>query len=215
MQTNDYLNPGLKSLIEKVHDEGIEKANEEARQIIVEAKRQSSELLKETELRIAKMEEKSAKEVKHIHENLNSELKAAAQQTVGTIKNELADVISNKIASKGISEAISEKKFLQKIIFSVLQKWQPADSNLQFEVLLNQDDESQLRNFFEPRVKKELIAEVEIVIENKIKSGFKVAVKNEDYYVSFSAEDFENFFKSYLRKKTLEWIYGTQEKSHE
>ncbi len=212
---NDYLNPNLKSLIQKLQDEGIEKANEEARQIIAEAKQHAAELLKEAEQRIAKMEAQSANEVKHIRENLNSELKAVAQQAVSTVQNELAVVISNRIVSKGIDEALSEKEFLQKIIFTVLQKWNAVDTNFQFELLLNKDDERQLQGFFEQRIKKELATEMEIVIENKIKSGFKIAVKNENYYVSFSGEEFENFFKGYLRKKTIEWIYGTKENNHE
>jgi len=212
---NDYLNPNLKSLIQKLQDEGIEKANEEARQIIAEAKQHAAELLKEAEQRIAKMEAQSANEVKHIRENLNSELKAVAQQAVSTVQNELAVVISDRIVSKGIDEALSEKEFLQKIIFTVLQKWNAVDTNFQFELLLNKDDERQLQGFFEQRIKKELATEMEIVIENKIKSGFKIAVKNENYYVSFSGEEFENFFKGYLRKKTIEWIYGTKENNHE
>ena len=56
---DDYLNINLKSLIEKVHNEGIEKAKVEAEHIIDEAKQESAQLMKETEQRIAKMEEKS------------------------------------------------------------------------------------------------------------------------------------------------------------
>lgn len=212
---NDYLNPDLKPLVDKVYNEGIKKAEEEAGKIIAEAKRQSSELLKETEERIVKMEAQSTEQMNRIRENLNSELKAVAQQAVSTVKNELSAVISNKIAAQGISEALNEKEFLQKIIFTVLQKWNPADTNLQFELLLNKDDEAQLKDFFEQRIKKELATELEIVIENKIKSGFRIAVKNESYYVSFTGEDFENLFKGYLRKKTTEWIYGTKETNHE
>ena len=212
---NDYLNPDLKPLVDKVYNEGIKKAEEEAGKIIAEAKRQSSELLKETEERIVKMEAQSTEQMNRIRENLNSELKAVAQQAVSTVKNELSAVISNKIAAQGISEALNEKEFLQKIIFTVLQKWNPADTNLQFELLLNKDDEAQLKDFFEQRIKKELATELEIVIENKIKSGFRIGVKNENYYVSFTGEDFENLFKGYLRKKTTEWIYGTKETNHE
>lgn len=215
MQTTDYLNSNLKSLIAKVHDEGIEKANTEAQQIIIEAKQRASDLLREAEERIIKMEEQSLNEVNRIKENLNSELKAVTQQTISTIKNELGNVISNRIMSKGITEAVSEKEFLQKIIFAILQKWDPADTDFQFELMLNKNDEVELHDFFEQRVKKELATEVEIVIDNKIKSGFKIGVKNENYYVNFSDEEFENFFKSYLRRKTIEWIYGTKENQHE
>ena len=212
---NDYLNPDLKPLVDMVYNEGIKKAEEEAGKIIAEAKRQASVLLKETEDRISKMEAQSTEQVNRIRENLNSELKSVAQQAVNTVKNELAAVISNKISAQGISEALNEKEFLQKIIFTVLQKWNPADTNLQFKLLLNKEDEAQLKDFFEQRIKKELATELEIVIENKIKSGFRIGVKNESYYVSFTGEDFENFFKGYLRKKTIEWIYETKETNHE
>ena len=212
---NDYLNPDLKPLVDKVYNEGIKKVEEEAGKIIAEAKRQSSELLKETEAHIAKMEAQSKEQMNRIRENLNSELKAVAQQAVSTVKNELSAVISNKISAQGISEALNEKEFLQKIIFTVLQKWNPTDTNLQFELLLNKDDEAQLKDFFEQRIKKELATELEIVVENKIKSGFRIGVKNENYYVSFTGEDFENLFKGYLRKKTIEWIYETKETNHE
>lgn len=212
---DDYLNINLKSLIEKVHDEGIEKAKGEAEHIIDEAKQQSAQLLKETEQRIAKMEEKSLNEVNRIRESLNSELKAVAQQSISTIKNELAAVISSGVISQGISEVLHEKEFLQKIILVVLQKWNISDSHIQLELLLNEIDQVQLKDLFEQKIKKELATELEIVIDNKIKSGFKIAVKNENYYVSFSEEDFEIFFKSYLRKKTLEWIYGIKKNEHE
>lgn len=212
---NDYLNTNLKSLIEKVNYEGIEKANEAAQTIIAEAKQQADELMNETKQRIANMEAQSANEVNRIRENLNSELKAVVQQTMNTIKDELAAVITNKIVSVGINEALSDTTFLQKMIFTVLQKWQPTDSNLQFAVLLNKADESQFQVFFEQRIKKELAMQVEIIVENKIKSGFKISLKNENYYVSFSDEDFENFFKGYLRTKTVDWIYGRKQNDHE
>ena len=208
---NDYLNTGLTTLIEKVHNEGIQKANEEAQQIIAEAKRQSAELMKETEQHIAKMKENSLNEINRIRENLNNEMKTVGQQAVSTVKNELAAIITNRIKLPEISETLQEKEFLQQIILTVLQKWNPADTNFKLELLLNKNDETQLQDFFEQRIKKELGDGIEIIVENKIKSGFKIGVKNENYYVSFSDEDFENFFKGYLRKKTLEWIYGLNE----
>ena len=97
---NDYLNPDLKPLVDKVYNEGIKKAEEEAGKIIAEAKRQASVLLKETEERISKREAQSTEQVNRIRENLNSELKAVAQQAVSTVKNELSAVVSGKIIKR-------------------------------------------------------------------------------------------------------------------
>ena len=96
-----------------------------------------------------------------------------------------------------------------------MQKWNPVENNLRFELLLNKEDELQLKDFVDQRIKKELAIELEIVVENKIKSGFKIGIKSENYYVSFSDEEFENFFKSYLRERTIEWVYLTKKGANE
>ena len=212
---NDYLNQNLNTLVDKLNNEGIEKAKDQALQIITEAQRQASVLIEEAKKHISYMETQSLAEMTHKRDNVNSELKSAAQQTVHSIKNELISVISNKIAFQGINESLNDKEFLQKIIFTVLQKWNPVENNLRFELLLNKEDELQLKDFVDQRIKKELAIELEIVVENKIKSGFKIGIKSENYYVSFSDEEFENFFKSYLRERTIEWVYLTKKGANE
>ena len=212
---NDYLNQNLNTLVDKLNNEGIEKAKDQALQIITEAQRQASVLIEEAKKHISSMETQSLAEMTHKRDNVNSELKSAAQQTIHSIKNELISVISNKIAFQGIKEALSNKEFLQKIIFTVVQKWNPVENNLRFELLVNKEDELQLKDFVDQRIKKELSIELEIVVENKIKSGFKIGIKSENYYVSFSDEEFENFFKSYLRERTIEWVYSTKKSVNE
>lgn len=207
---NDYLNPNIKTLVTKLYEEGIETANKQAQVIIADAQQQAADILEKAKLRIAKMEENALIEINHKKESLNSELKAAAQQTVVTIKNTLATIVTDKIMPPDVSKALSEKEFLQKIILAVLQKWN-ADNNCQLELLLNKKDEAQLKDFFEQRIKKEFTPGFEVIIDDRIKSGFKIAVKNENYYVNFSDAAFEDFFKSFLRKKTLEWIYQNNE----
>lgn len=214
METNEYLNTDLKPLVEKVYQEGVKKGKDEAEQIIEAAKRQAEELLKKAEQRIARLEERSLAEINRISQNLKSELKAVAGQTISAVKTELAAVITKKTSIREINDALADKEFLQKIISDVLRKWDPSDDHFQFELLLNKDDEARLKEFFEQRIKNELSAGIDITIDNKIKSGFKIGVKNEDYYVDFSGEEFEEFFKGYLRKGTLEWIYGTKENEH-
>ena len=75
-------------------------------------------------------------------------------KSISSIKSELGGVISNGVASQCISEALHEKEFLQKIILTVLQKWNVADSHFQLELLLNETDQAQLKDFFEQKIKK-------------------------------------------------------------
>jgi V/A-type H+-transporting ATPase subunit E len=208
---SEYLNPNIKKLVTKLYDEGIGTANKQAQQIIADAQQQAAELLRKAKSQIAKMEEESLVEINHKKESLNSELKAALQQTLFNIKKTLAAVTTDKIMARYIGEALREKDFLQKIILTVLQKWSSLDNNYQLELLLSKRDEAELKDFFEQRIKQEFTFGLEVVIDDKIKTGFKIAVKNENYYVNFRDKEFEDFFKSFLRKKTLEWIYTNSE----
>ena len=40
-----------------------------------------------------------------------------------------------------------------------------------------------------------------------MKGGFKIGPADGSYKISFSEDDFENFFKSFLRPKTIEMLY--------
>lgn len=206
---NEFLNPDVQPLVDKIYEEGVQKANEQAKQIIAEAQKKASELIEGAKEHIRQLEAQSLKEQNDKRHSLNLEMRAVSKQVIGATKNELAQVVTDRISGTGIREALSEKEFLQKMIVTVLQKWEPNAPKFQIETFLNKEEEIQLKDFFEQRMKTEMTAEIEIVIDNKIKSGFKLGIKNENYYVSFCDEDFENFFKSFLRKKTNQWIYET------
>ena len=49
-----------------------------------------------------------------------------------------------------------------------------------------------------------------IEFDSETKDGFKIAPKNGNYTISFSAGDFENFFKSYFREKTKELLFESE-----
>ncbi|HVU96845.1 MAG TPA: hypothetical protein VHE34_16565 [Puia sp.] len=212
---SDYLNPDVQSLIDKVYNEGIERANGQAQQIISDAQQAASGLMEEAKRRIQAMEAEALKEMEHKRNSLDSELKTAAKQVLSNIKNELGETLSTKIVTQGLGEAISDGEFLQKMISIVLQRWDPADARLDLDLLVSPEEGRQLRGFFEQRIKKEWTGEIEIIVDKKINSGFKINMKKEHYYVSFCDEDFEAFFKSYLRKKTVDWIYGIKQDDHE
>ena len=98
---SDYLNPDVQSLIDKVYNEGIERANGQAQQIISDAQQAASGLMEEAKRRIQAMEAEALKEMEHKRNSLDSELKTAAKQVLSNIKNELGETLSTKIVTQG------------------------------------------------------------------------------------------------------------------
>jgi len=74
--------------------------------------------------------------------------------------------------------------------------------------LLPEKDEKELNTFFNTKAKKYLDGGLEIKKKKKIRTGFKIGPKDGSYLISFTDTDFENYFKNYLKPRTIKLLYG-------
>ncbi len=198
----------LQELTQKLYNEGVEKANEEADKILTEAKSEADKLKqiaeKDAQKIIADAEQKSVE----IKKNIDAELNLAAKQTIRTVKQKITDVIVSKVIDEPVKKAFDDEKFVKEIIETVVKNWNPQkNETIDLSVLLPADLEKKFAKFFTAKSGKELNANLELSFSDTIKGGFKVGPADGSYKISFSEEDFENFFKSYLRPKTIEILY--------
>lgn len=198
----------LQELTQKLYNEGVEKANEEADKILAEAKSEADKLKqiaeKDAQKIIADAEQKSVE----IKKNLDAELNLAVKQTIRTVKQKITDVIVSKVIDEPVKKAFDDEKFVKEIIETVVKNWNPQkNETIDLSVLLPADLEKEFAKFFTAKSGKELNANLELSFSDTIKGGFKVGPADGSYKISFSEEDFENFFKSYLRPKTIEMLY--------
>ncbi len=198
----------LQELTQKLYNEGVEKANEEADKILVEAKseadKQKQNAEKDAQKIIADAEQKSVE----IKKNVDAELNLAAKQTIRTVKQKITDMIVSKVIDEPVKKAFDDEKFVKEIIETVVKNWNSQkNETIDLSVLLPADLEKEFAKFFTAKSGKELNANLELSFSDTIKGGFKVGPADGSYKISFSEEDFENFFKSYLRPKTIEMLY--------
>ncbi|MCK5171483.1 MAG: hypothetical protein KAQ75_16510 [Bacteroidales bacterium] len=199
----------LQELTQKLYNEGIEKANTEAEKILAEAKSEADKLKqvadKDAQKIIADAEQKSVE----IKKNVDAELNLAAKQTIRTVKQQITDMIVSKVIDEPVKKAFDDEKFVKEIIETVVKNWNPQKKeSIDLSVLLPADLEKEFAKFFTAKSGKELNANLELSFSDTIKGGFKVGPADGSYKISFSEEDFENFFKSYLRPKTIELLYS-------
>ncbi len=198
----------LQELTQKLYNEGVEKANAEAEKILDNAKSEAEKIKQEAEKEateiIANAEQKSAE----IKKNVDAELNLAAKQTVRTTKQKITDMIVSRVIDEPVKKAFDDEKFVKEVIESVVKNWNPQKSEtIDLSVLLPADLEKEFSKYFTAKSGKELNANLELSFSDTIKGGFKVGPADGSYKISFSEEDFENFFKSYLRPKTIEMLY--------
>lgn len=198
----------LQELTQKLYNEGVEKANAEAEKILAEAKSEAEKLKqdakKDAQKIVADAEQKSAE----IKKNVDAELSLATKQSIRTVKQQITEMIVSKVIDEPVKKAFDDVKFVKEIIESVVKNWNPkGNESIDLSVLLSSDLEKEFTKFFTQKSGKELNANLELSFSDSIKGGFKIGPADGSYKISFSDDDFENFFKTYLRPKTIEMLY--------
>lgn len=198
----------LQELTQKLYNEGVEKANEEADKILAEAKSEADKLKQDAEKDAQKIIADAEQKSVEIKKSLDAELNLAAKQTIRTVKQKITDMIVSKVIDEPVKKAFDDVKFVKEIIETVVKNWNPQkNETIDLSVLLPADLEKEFAKFFTAKSGKELNANLELSFSDTIKGGFKVGPADGSYKISFSEEDFENFFKSYLRPRTIEMLY--------
>ena len=199
----------LQELTEKIYAEGIDKANKEAEQIIAKANEEVGNLKEKAKKEAAEIIEKAQKEAQELKKNINSEVSLSARQAINTIRQKIAELITAKSTGDNVSKAFDDKEFLQRIIETAVKNWNPNDTKaMDVTVLLPEKDRKELNTFFTKRQKSLLDSGLELKFDDGMESGFKIGPKDGSYQISFTEEDFENFFRNYLRPRTIELLYS-------
>ncbi len=198
----------LQELTQKLYNEGVEKANTEAEKILADAKSEAEKIKHEAEKESKKIIESAEQKSAEIKKNVHAELSLAAKQTVRATKQKITDMIVSKVIEEPVKKSFDDKKFVQQIIETVVKNWNPKkNETIDLSVLLPAELEKEFSEFFTAKTGKELNANLELSFSDSIKGGFKIGPADGSYKISFSEEDFENFFKIYLRPKTVEMLY--------
>ncbi len=104
----------LESLTQKIYSEAIEKVEEDAKEIIKNAKNKSKKILKdEREEAEQNILYNATKEALLIKTTTESELHLKGKQLISDLKREISRLISNKILDKNIKEAFLDTGFLK------------------------------------------------------------------------------------------------------
>jgi len=198
----------LQELTEKIYAEGVGKANDEADKIISAAKAQAEQILKQAALEAAEVHAKAEKEALDYKNAALAEVQMASRQALSSLKQQIANLITAR-STETVKDAFADKSFIQNIIGTALKNWsaEKAD-NFDLTVILPKADEQSLQNYFKTQQLDLLNKGLTLNFDGKVKAGFKIGPQDDSFLISFTDEDFVNFFKSYLRVRTAELIFG-------
>jgi len=187
----------LNQLLEKINREGVDQAQQKAKAIEEEARRQSVRLIEEASRKANAIIENANAEVQKFKENAETSLKQAARDMLLSLKNEirktLEKIIHAKIASTLSSDDMSV--ILRKAIDQFLErKGRPGD----VMVLLKEEDLEKLKSGFIGKLKENLEDGIFFKPYSKINAGFAISFDKGKSFFDFTDEGLREVLRANL-----------------
>lgn len=192
----------IQELTDKIYQEGVQKGKEEAQKLIREAQEEAKEIVEKARKEAEAILINSRKEADEMAENTKSELKLFAGQAVNALKTEITSLLTNKVVDASVKDFVNNKEFLNRFILDLATRWSADEP-----VVISTADADSLREYFITQAKGLLDKGVKIEQVNGIKALFSISPADGSYKVNFGKEEFENYFKAFLRPQLVEMLF--------
>ena len=192
----------IQELTDKIYREGVEKGNEEAERIVAEANEKKQSVLAEAEAEAKQIVATAEKQAAELKKNTEAELKMFASQAVEALKSEITNLITGKVVSGNIKAAATNTDFMQKVILEIARNWAKNES-----LTISAPEEAKLSEYFKSNAKELLSKGLKIENVNGKNTSFTIVPADGSYKVSFGEDEFNAFFKEFLRPQLVETLF--------
>jgi V/A-type H+-transporting ATPase subunit E len=192
----------IQELTEKIYQEGIEKGNQEAAQIIAEANAKKEALIAEAEKEAKRIIENAEKKAQDTKKNADMEVKVAANQVIDSLKKEVTDLLTGEIINANVKPVVADKTFMQQVILEMARSWAKNEA-----FVIQSSIAEELKTYFEGNAKGLLDKGVKIEKVNGKSTSFTIQPIDGSYKVNFGEEEFILFFKELLRPILIEKLF--------
>ncbi len=192
----------IQELTDKIYREGVEKGNEEARQLVEQAKAEAERIIADAKKEADAIIVAAQKNSKENEERTKSELKLFASQTVNALKTEAANLITDKIVTESVGSFTNDSEAIGAFLVKLAEKWSATEP-----IVISTAEAEPLKQYFVAKAKQLLDKGVTIQQVNGQKVLFTISPADGSYKIDFGEEEFENYFKSFLRPQLVELLF--------
>ena len=204
MDNNDNK---LDILTKKIYEEGIEKAQQDAKSILEKAQQDAQNIIDEANAKANAIVEKANNDAANLKQKTDAELGMSVKQAVASLKQQLTNLISDKIAVDMTKSAFKDEDFVRELMSKIIEKWNP-DGNLDLNVIMNQKEKEEFEKYLLAKHKDLLNNNLTLVNNSSQKEGFVIQPKDGSYKITFSEKVFEEFFNAYLKDYSKKLLFS-------
>jgi V/A-type H+/Na+-transporting ATPase subunit E len=188
----------LKSLIDKIKQDGVAQAESEASEIIKDARLQAEDILNKAKEEAQRIIANAQKESEDFKKASDIALKQAARDALLALRVRVSEFFARVVKDK-VTEALDHDALKDIIAKAVEQSMKSGVAEI--EIILSEKDKKSLEKTLFSALRKEAKERVLLQDKQGVQSGFRVGVKGADSYLDFTDGAIADGFRRYLNPK--------------
>lgn len=197
----------VQGLLDKIHNDGIAKAEQEKEAIIAAAKGEAARIVAEAKEQAENLKKSAQAEAQADQDKANAAIRQAARDAVIALKADLLAKL-NAVVHSCIGEAMTPE-VMKQIILTMAQSYaKDANAGESLEVLISKQEQEQTQAFLKEQLLKELKASPVIELTTDFNSGLQISFRDSDVYFDFSDDALAEVICRFVGPKLTAVIKG-------
>ena len=197
----------VQGLLDKIHNDGIAKAEQEKEAIIAAAKEEAARIVAEAKEQAENLKKSAQTEAQAGQDKANDAIRQAARDAVIALKADLLAKL-NAVVHSCIGDAMTPE-VMKQIILTMAQSYaKDANAGESLEVLISKQEQEQTQAFLKEQLLKELKANPVIELTTDFNSGLQISFRDSDVYFDFSDDALAEVICRFVGPKLTAVIKG-------
>lgn len=195
----------IKELVEKIQQEGVQAAEEKARQIEHQAQAKAEAIVRTAEAQARQLLEESRRQIERNEQSSKAALQQAGRDMLLNVKSQIMAVLERVIRQE-VAHSLSGEE-LAKIIAALVKDYchQEHKNTL---VAVNPDDKQKLEQLFSQKLTAELKKGLELKASDAVRAGFVISFDAGKSQFDFTEKALSEYIAQILNPRLAELLGG-------
>lgn len=198
------MSQDLQPLIDQIRQEGIDKAQAEAEDILAKARKKASSLVHEAEEKKRAMLEEAQNNARIYEERSRKTLEHAGRDLLITVRQAIERILSDLVVET-VDQAMGIE-VIQDMLVKMAEQCAAHSGESRMEILVSPEDHETLIKTFADLYRQRMISGLTLKADNDILKGFKISFKDDHVYLDFTNEAVAESLSQLLRPHLSEIV---------
>jgi len=190
------MTQNVQELINKIKSDGIQAAEQKAREIEDAAKAEANKVLVDARKQKEAMIVQAKEEINRLQESANKALQQSSRDTLLSLKKEIQNTLK-KIVEQQVKDTLTSENLAQ-ILSDVIKNFVNQDENASLQVAVSAKDLEKLQNGFVSKLQKQIKQQIKLQAADDIGKGFTISFDEGKSSFDFTDASLAEYLSSYL-----------------